>query len=750
MANLADIARQIAAASKVAKQGGTAQQAKQAATQERQAQQARQAPSVSRAAENIAQNAKKAVAKIPETMFFGQQQRTNGAPKSNASNEPDEKYYETGDGERKRAAWHQSLDEALGTEGVGGFVNDIISYSPVVAAADIMLPEWALNHKKVDGGTTASDAGPGQVVRDNEQVADPWSMSMPSGEQLSQLSPEEREQWQELTTQGLGLSAAAALGALPGTGELIGAKPVTEKLASAANPVNYAELLDNAGNAVYQEARKGSDAAMNALRLMGENASKANAPKGLMTAKDAAKAAGQEADVIKAAEAGMKPVKESVPGETTANWLKQALAYEAPKAAEEAAAETGSKISQKAMDRALKNIDKKIGKRPEIDYGRAYDKAVAERFGKQPEDIQNTLSQAIEKAVEKNRGVGKTPIGEDYSVAMGLLDKAVRKEARGPARKLALGTAGLATALGGATAAENPAFSKAVASLFGAASDQESGPKSDKTVQKHTVNQPKSLNQGDSYREWVANNPAFIEAWGDDLKSYEAFRELAEENPDLLRDVFGYGDYEAIPGWVDLYTRSGVTFSDDPEETINNLVKYFANNKANIYDYILGGNTNYDLIGHGTDYGNAMRYFYDKYGIMPTSDQYGYMQRNAGTFNADDMAYYGLLSKYSNSNPMTWDLNILNDVAHKAGEKNTFGLTDEGYLGLLGDDGKFYFDQGRADRGIVRPYNLSDFYYDNLNGAMPYGYDENALMDMYAIDTLLNLYNDNVNSKKGA
>jgi len=109
---------------------------------------------------------------------------------------------------RERAPWHKALDEALGTKGVGGFFNDMFSYSPLVSTADIFAPEWAWNGSKEQGTKAALEYN----GKENE------NSSMPSGERMSRLSPEELQEWSDLTGQGLLQSASAGSMFLPTAG----------------------------------------------------------------------------------------------------------------------------------------------------------------------------------------------------------------------------------------------------------------------------------------------------------------------------------------------------------------------------------------------------------------------------------------------------------------------------------------------------------------------------------------------------
>lgn len=106
---------------------------------------------------------------------------------------------------RQKQTWHRALDNALGTEGAGGLANELLGYTPFVLAFDTFSPEWAWNPEN------QAEAAKKSV----NQMDFSGEYSMPSAEQLSQLSDEELEQWGADTAEGLEKSAALGMSFLP-------------------------------------------------------------------------------------------------------------------------------------------------------------------------------------------------------------------------------------------------------------------------------------------------------------------------------------------------------------------------------------------------------------------------------------------------------------------------------------------------------------------------------------------------------
>jgi len=135
-----------------------------------------------------------------------------------------------------KAPWHQALDNAFGTEGPGGFVNTMLGYTAPVAIADTFAPEWAFNPTPPKG--------------EEQQVEFNGDYSMPSAEQLDQLSEGERKKWQENAQKGLDSTIAASLAFLPGASA---AAPVSEEL-GLMHPLVGAEEAAAAYRAAADEA----------------------------------------------------------------------------------------------------------------------------------------------------------------------------------------------------------------------------------------------------------------------------------------------------------------------------------------------------------------------------------------------------------------------------------------------------------------------------------------------------------------
>lgn len=137
---------------------------------------------------------------------------------------------------QQKAPWHEALDNAFGTEGPGGFVNTMLGYTAPVAIADTFAPQWAFN-------PTPEKIGEGEIEFNGDY-------SMPSAEQLDQLSEDERKKWQENAQKGLDSTIAASLAFLPGTAA---AAPVSESL-GLTHPLVGAEEAAAAYRAAAEEA----------------------------------------------------------------------------------------------------------------------------------------------------------------------------------------------------------------------------------------------------------------------------------------------------------------------------------------------------------------------------------------------------------------------------------------------------------------------------------------------------------------
>lgn len=419
-------------------------------------------------------------------------------------------------------------------------------------------------------------------------------------------------------------------------------------------------------------------------------------PKATEIAQDALKAGKLSGNVAEA-------VENTIP---TTKWMKQALS-EAPEAAPAAAAaaeEAGSKVSQNVLEKALRNIGKRVGKRPEINYGKDYDKAVAERFTKQAEDVQNALADAVENAVVKNRGAGSIPVGEDYSIAMNILDKAAKSEESMPKIAGTLGMLGMTGALGGLTGAESAGlipigegiepsddkvdgkdgnFLRSVTNGITAANKEasESGEVSDDTVN-NVMNSIK--NNGQIIGNGAPLTPFSMEQ--DQGAQYNAFWNT-KEGQDLLADLVNRGyaeDYltgdrgyynflssmdrdlasrliNTIPTWDARYSAAGVDIAD-PESIYN----YMWLENPVLASEILN-NAAYDFSGHGLSSEDVGRY------ILPYIFQNMSFQPG---FDANDMAQ-AVWTMGGVNGTLGLDADIFNALSGPAGEGFTIGYADE-------------------------------------------------------------------------
>ena len=264
------------------------------------------------------------------------------------------------------------------------------------------------------------------------------------------------------------------------------------------------------------------------------------------------------------------------------------------------------------------------------------------------------------------------------------------------------------------------------------------------------------FNQAKSFYDWE-DLDALSEKYGYDFSEanngYSAFRNLALDNPELLADVFGYGDFTEIPGWRSLYARSGVDLSDDAT-AVDNLSRYYNDNAANPYEWI--ANNDDSRMGYSDQaLADAARWYYANYGdpqygvFDPV--QYSNWGLNGGEFDADDFAQFALLSRLTNAQDPTRDFSAdqINDIFGRAGEGYTFGFTPEGYLGLSDGNGGYFYDEGRSNSNNARQYSMQEFMNPAI-ATTPYMAQQNPLMDQYAIDSLLSAYNKTLDQKKAA
>ena len=249
--------------------------------------------------------------------------------------------------------------------------------------------------------------------------------------------------------------------------------------------------------------------------------------------------------------------------------------------------------------------------------------------------------------------------------------------------------------------------------------------------------QPSNLTQMQEYYNWLDTDDgrAFLERYGDefgaDNQGYTNLR--ASQNRDAWADVMGFGEGEGIGNWQNRYTNSGVDLSD--EHAMDNLMEYlYGDQAANLYDWVGNNDYNQSRVGiSGDAYDEAALWFANQ---NPELMQ-AYNQEYAGgndTFNADDFAYYALLTRLTNPEYGFNDVSIdeLNRAAQAAGEGNTFGLTEQGLLGLMNDEGT----SEESDRNNARRYLMNDNTVLN-----PWLQGDNPLMDQQMIDSVLAAYN---------
>lgn len=142
---------------------------------------------------------------------------SNWASEKKSKNDEKEYYRD-----RNRNWLHTALDDNLGTEGIGGFANEMIGYSPIGIAADTFFPDWAYNPTEDNGVESALN--PAFFEGD---------YSMPSGELMQRLDKDEQERWQRETGDLLGKDLTAMAMFNPGGQEAAaigrgGLKPVLE------------------------------------------------------------------------------------------------------------------------------------------------------------------------------------------------------------------------------------------------------------------------------------------------------------------------------------------------------------------------------------------------------------------------------------------------------------------------------------------------------------------------------------------
>jgi len=267
--------------------------------------------------------------------------------------------------------------------------------------------------------------------------------------------------------------------------------------------------------------------------------------------------------------------------------------------------------------------------------------------------------------------------------------------------------------------------------------DQGSNDKQNTDLQFTNEYQPSDLTQMQEYYNWLDTDDgrAFLERYGDefgeDNQGYTNLR--ASQNRDAWADVMGFGEGEGIDNWQNRYTNSGVDLSD--EHAMDNLMEYlYGDQAANLYDWIGNNDYNQSRVGiSGDAYDEAALWFANQNPELMQAYNQEYTGGN-DTFNADDFAYYALLTRLTNPEYGFNDVSIdeLNRAAQAAGEGNTFGLTEQGLLGLLNDEGT----SEESDRSNARRYLMNDNTVLN-----PWLQSDNPLMDQQMIDSVLAAYN---------
>lgn len=174
--------------------------------------------------------------------------------------ESDAKLSIPGGKQRNKSWWHNNLDQALGTEGVGGFVNDVLSYSAPVAIADTFSPEWAYNPVSQEEAAKQTYGGNGPMEFNGEY-------GMPSADQLQQLTPEQQQEWWDDTFNGLNSASSvmmAAGGQVANIGKA-GARAIDPVLglakknkgSSKAQRRAYSEAMKDSSSGARNESARG-------------------------------------------------------------------------------------------------------------------------------------------------------------------------------------------------------------------------------------------------------------------------------------------------------------------------------------------------------------------------------------------------------------------------------------------------------------------------------------------------------------
>jgi len=618
------------------------------------------------------------------------------------------------DKERKRSPWHERMDESLGTEGVGGFINDMLSASPLVAAADTIAPEWAFN-----------PASKKEIAEGYAQDPIDFSgdYSMPSGDVIANMTPEQRQEWQDLTTEGLITSGEAALGTLP-IGNLMA--PVTEKLGHVM-PKAAKQTVSEAQKIAQDAAKSGN---LKVQRLLEQNATNK-----------------AEREAAKRLEENAKHMEE--------------LRSQASKAAEAANNYKGFEGVTKAQGNQIeKAIMKKAGKGKDAPIFRSTNPADFDtRYEKLGDEAKNLIRDTLNKAAQKN---GKlTSLGDEARAirdAERIMNSKTGNRAIIPAMLAGAGALGLATLdesnlgdnlplplglLSGPSGQINSNMVKGESGAQAGSGEQTglsavssaAGSASGKDETKYA---PTRLSQADEYNNWIfSDDPAaiaFREAYGDlaDNTGIGYMNLLASNNRDAWEAAMN-----GIPGWWARYGRSGVE-----QGNMDALMDYlYGDNALYIDDLFMDQDTLRNIVGGYSDLDALGQYLWNNYRIPqgnPNMDNWDY----------DDFRQF-LLMNYLSNEADAWNKfsdRDVNAIFKAAGEGYDIGLFDPD------DPNALYYAKDEDANLNPRTYRWRDIAAPNtgLWNMNPYMVNGNpsGIQDTNYLDTLLATYNRSHNGKR--
>ena len=694
------------------------------------------------------------------------------APESNngfAVNEDEESFTSKDDEkkEKKRSPWHERMDEMLGTNGLGsnlmglagslnpvsfdgeqalGYLGNMADVPSLVkgtanealsaglAPLDILVPEWSFNPASKEEIAEGYAQGPAEFNGD---------FSMPSGETVANMTPEQREELAGLMGEGLGLSAASAMQFLPIGGLVPKAKP-EQVLRSGGMPVDPKNLLQSTKSQVRQAGKtKGYLDRMNQYK----------------------EPAGPSEEIYREALERQGRVRDLLSGES-APAIEEAAANEAIQRAEDAAS---NRFTQSVMDRALGKIEKNTGKNKGEPLTETFkSQKPNERFQKLPEEAKSQIEKALVNAERKN---GSNQTMNDVARAVNYANFAARHpmllSSRGP---VAVGgsLAGIGT-LGGILGAEtmgafdgsgvpanminNPEVASDISGSTNAIGTTAPSDKTDSdkgeglagligsaTPSTHPQTQYSEL------LDWALNTDegqAFMAAYP---QYFDADLGYATVDDYLNGSGVGYGRLFSTP---DEAAFSWLLGSDGSHAGIDSWRRRYAaqgldtNDIDAVMDYIYGDNSVSltDLNDPRMMYGNLgddalanaaiLRYLYqnNQFGLnQQWADSY--LQSNGyapGAFDANDFAWYMTLANMAQNNGAGYSANDIETLARLAGEGYQFGLVD---------DTNGFRDESETRRN-ARKYSLADLMSPNGN-LNPY---QDILYDSDMLDTALYFYN---------